>query len=62
MLRKKFIVKQQSWWWIRSESCSFMSDFSVTTWTVAHQAPLVHGIIQARLLEWVAILSSRGSS
>ena len=28
-------------------------------WTVAHQA-LVHGILQARILEWVAISSSRG--
>ena len=24
-------------------------------WTVALQAPLVHGIFQARILEWVAI-------
>ena len=31
-------------------------------WTVAHQAPLVHGICQARILEWVAISFSRGSS
>ena len=31
-----------------------------TTWTVAHQAPLSMGILQARILEWVAILSSRG--
>ena len=26
-----------------------------TPWTVAHQAPSVHGIFQARILEWVAI-------
>ena len=31
-----------------------------TLWTVAHQAPL--SIFQARILEWVAISSSRGSS
>ena len=31
-----------------------MSD-SVTPWTVAHQAPLSMGILQARTLEWVAI-------
>ena len=31
-------------------------------WTVAHQAPLSMGILQARILEWVAMLSSRGSS
>ena len=33
-----------------------------TPWTVAHQAPLSMGILQARILEWVAIPSSRGSS
>jgi len=31
-------------------------------WTAAHQAPPSMGILQARILEWVAILSSRGSS
>ena len=34
----------------------------VTPWTVAHQAPLSMGALQARILEWVAILFSRGSS
>ena len=34
----------------------------VTPWTVAHQAPLSMGILQARILEWVAMFSSRGSS
>ena len=38
-----------------------MSD-SVTLWTVAYQASLSMGILQARILEWVAMLSSRGSS
>ena len=33
-----------------------------TSWTAAHQAPLSMGILQARILEWVAVLSSRGSS
>ena len=31
----------------------------VTPWTVACQAPLYMGILQARILEWVAISSSR---
>ena len=31
----------------------------VTPWTVVHQAPLSMGILQARILEWVAMLSSR---
>ena len=34
----------------------------VTPWTVARQAPLPMGILQARILEWVAMPSSRGSS
>ena len=42
-------------------SCSVMSD-SATPWTIAHQAPLSMGILQARILEWVAMPSSRGSS
>ena len=33
----------------------------VTLWTVAHQAPLSMGILQARTQEWVAMLSSKGS-
>ena len=49
-----------------SLACSF-SHFShvwlcVTPWTIACQPPLVHGILQARILEWVAMPSSRGSS
>ena len=34
----------------------------LTPWTVAHQAPLFRGILQARILEWVAMTSSRESS
>ena len=41
--------------------CSVMSN-SATSWTVAYQAPLSMGILQARILEWVAMSSSRGSS
>ena len=33
-----------------------------TLWTVAHQARSIHGSLQAGILEWVAISSSRGSS
>ena len=33
-----------------------------TLWTVAHQAPLSMGILQARILKWVTMPSSRGSS
>ena len=31
-------------------------------WTVAHQAPVSMGILQARILEWVAMTPSRESS
>ena len=34
----------------------------VTSWTTAHQASLSMGFFQARVLEWVAISFSRGSS
>ena len=34
----------------------------VTPWTKARQVPLSMGILQARMLEWVAIFFSRGSS
>ena len=33
-----------------------------TPWTVAHQALLSMGIVQTRILEWVAMPSSRDSS
>ena len=34
----------------------------VTLWSVAHQAPLSIWILQARILDWVAMSSSKGSS
>ena len=34
--------------------------YLVILWTVAHQASLSMGILQARILEWVAMPSSRG--
>ena len=42
-------------------SHSVVSNFA-TPWTAACQAPLSMGILQARILEWVAMPSSRGSS
>ena len=41
-----------------AQSCQLF----MTPWTTTHQAPSVHGIILARILEWVAISFSRGSS
>ena len=39
-----------------------MSDSLPTPWCVAHKAPLYMGFLQARILEWAAMPSSRGSS
>ena len=39
-----------------------MSNSLWPPWTVACQAPLSMGILQARILEWVVMPSSRGSS
>ena len=44
-----------------SESRSVVSD-SATPWTAACQAPLFNGILEARILEQVAVPFSRGSS
>ena len=41
-------------------SRSVVSD-SETPWSVAHQAPLSMGILQAGILEWVVTSFSRGS-
>ena len=38
--------------------CSVTSD-AVTLWTIDHQAPLSTVVFQARMVEWVAISSSR---
>ena len=59
---------QRSWWsstfplW--PSVCHLLSHvwFFATPWTVVHQAPLVHGILEARILEWVATPFSRWSS
>ena len=40
-------------------SCFSHIRLFVTLWTVAHQAPLSMGILQARILEWVVIPFSR---
>ena len=50
-------------WCLKSEcvSCSVVSD-SANTWTVCSlPGSSVHEILQARILKWVAIPSSRGS-
>ena len=57
--------------WSRAEIQAIRKNFSkvkatchvwlfVIPWTVAHQAPLSMGILQARILEWVATPSPQG--
>ena len=48
--------------WLLLFSCKGMSYSFTTPWTVACQAPLSVGILQTRILEWVAMPSSRVSS
>ena len=43
-------------------SCSIDVQLFATLWTVAFQAPLSMGILQARILEWVGIPFSKGPS
>ena len=43
-------------------NCFSHGQLFVTLWTVARQAPLSIGIIQARIMEWVAMSYSRRSS
>ena len=40
-------------------SRSVVSDSSAAPWTIACQAPLSRGILQARILEWVPMLVLR---
>ena len=50
------------WSSLSSFSCRVVSDCFAIPWTVACQAPSVHGISQARILKWAAIFFPRGSS
>ena len=54
---KSYLDDSCSWVWVLSCIRLF-----ATPWTVAHQAPLSMGILQARILEWVVLPSSRGFS
>ena len=53
------LCKHYLWSVCKSLSCVQLFE---TPWTPAHLAPLSVGILQARILEWVAMPSSRGSS
>ena len=59
--RKKVSKVLQYHTGVRAKSLSHVRLFA-TPWTVARQVPLSMGILQARILEWVAMPSCRGSS
>ena len=67
MITKGYVVSLEvmemlkNWLAICVLSCSVVSN-STTPWIVAHQAPLSMGILQARILESVAMPSCRESS
>ena len=46
---------------MKVKSLSLVQHFA-TPWTVAYHIPLFMGVSKARVLEWVAISFSRGSS
>ena len=60
--------KETSRWWFHGHVHMLCAQslssvwLIVTPWTVALQAPLSMGSLQARILEWVVMPSSRGSS
>ena len=58
--QKRTISHFQNMSCVRSHSV--VSNSFETPWTIAHWAPLSMGIIQARILEWVDLPSSRASS
>ena len=60
-------MRSQSQTWLSDFHCLLVKSLScvwlfATPWTVACEALSVHGIFQARILEWVAISFSRVSS
>ena len=55
------ILRRNSKIKVKVKSLSRVQLFT-TPWTGARQVSSVHGILQARILEWVAISFSRGSS
>ena len=62
ILKERWSLKQDCPWNTMVKSvCSVMSNYA-TPWTAAHHRASVHGISQARILEWIDISSSRGSS
>ena len=55
------IIQIKASWCRCAQSLSRVRLFSIP-WTVAQTVPLTTGILQARILKWIATSSSRGSS
>ena len=49
-------------WTLCLLSCFSCVQLFEALWTLVHQGPLSMGILQVRILEWVAMTSSKGSS
>ena len=62
----KFFTTRATWQVHMCVCCAVLDGSGVqlfaTPWTVAHQAPLSMGLLQVKILEWVAMPSSRRSS
>ena len=65
----KFFLKKKRWkgggtvgWTMSCAVLCVIAKLCETPWAAVHQDPLSLGILQARILEWVAMSSSRGSS
>ena len=55
----KMVIESRTVLYLVAQSCPTLGDPKDC---VAHQVPLFMGILQARILEWIAMPSSRGSS
>ena len=67
LIIRKIQIKTTKGYYLTPVSVCTLSCFSCaqlfeTLWTVAHQTSLSMGILQARILEWAAMPSLRGSA
>ena len=62
LLGKNLWKKEGEGKWKWTEKLLSHVQLFATPWTTAHQASLSMGILQARILEWVAVSFSKGSS
>ena len=60
--QKVIHIYNKSEWGVCVYVCSVVFDSFMTAWAVAHKTPLSKGFPRPRILEWVAISSSRQSS